>query len=274
MTAMRLSIRHTTHYRFDAPVSHGIQRLRLTPKETQGQQILNWQVSYEGAVEQLWYDDEHVNHVTLIAVAEGAREVIVTCTGEVQTEDNAGVIGRHSGHMPLWAFLGQTKLTRPGPRIRALLAQAGRGQDGTLAVLHALSAAIRAAVAYEAGATHAATTAEEAAAAGHGVCQDHAHIFIAAARLLEVPARYVSGYLMMDDRVDQEATHAWAEAHVTGLGWVGFDVSNGISPDARYVRVATGRDYADAAPVTGISYGAMSEELHVALAVEQQQAEQ
>ena len=65
----------------------------------------------------------------------------------------------------------------------------------------------------------------------------------ARARALEVPARYVSGYLMMDDRVDQEATHAWAEAFVEGLGWVGFDISNGISPDPRYVRVATGRDY-------------------------------
>ena len=75
---------------------------------------------------------------------------------------------------------------------------------------------------------------------------------------------------MMDDRIDQEAGHAWAEAHVDGLGWVGFDVSNGISPDARYVRVASGRDYGEAAPVTGISYGAGDAELAVRLAVEQQ----
>jgi transglutaminase-like putative cysteine protease len=106
------------------------------------------------------------------------------------------------------------------------------------------------------------------------VCQDHAHIFLAAARALEVPARYVSGYLMMDDRIEQEATHAWAEAYVQNLGWVGFDISNGISPDSRYVRVATGRDYRDAAPVTGISFGAVAQELQVALAVEQQVVEQ
>jgi len=100
------------------------------------------------------------------------------------------------------------------------------------------------------------------------VCQDHAHIFIGAARAAGIPARYISGYLMMDDRIDQEATHAWAEAHVEGLGWVGFDVSNGICPDPRYVRVATGSDYRDAAPITGISIGATAEVLTVGVAVE------
>jgi transglutaminase-like putative cysteine protease len=140
--------------------------------------------------------------------------------------------------------------------------------------LHNLSAAIREHVVYDTGHTQVDTPAEEACVAGHGVCQDHAQIFIAAARALEIPARYVSGYLMMDDRIEQEATHAWAEAWVQGLGWVGFDISNGISPDPRYVRVATGRDYRDAAPVTGISFGAMTEELSVHLAVEQQTAQQ
>jgi transglutaminase-like putative cysteine protease len=135
--------------------------------------------------------------------------------------------------------------------------------------LHGLAALIRERIAYEAGRTHAATTAEEAVAHGYGVCQDHAHIFIGAARASGVPARYVSGYLLMDDRIEQEATHAWAEAHVDGLGWVGFDVSNGISPDPRYVRVATGSDYRDAAPVTGISQGMAADEiLTVGVAVE------
>ena len=140
--------------------------------------------------------------------------------------------------------------------------------------LHNLSTTIRERVAYDTGHTDVDTTAEEAVIAGHGVCQDHAHIFIAAARMLEIPARYVSGYLMMNDRIEQEATHAWAEAWVHGLGWVGFDISNGISPDPRYVRVATGRDYRDAAPITGISFGAVTAELSVDLAVEQQTAEQ
>jgi transglutaminase-like putative cysteine protease len=270
---MRLAIRHTTRYRFTEPVSHGLQRLRLTPKETQGQTIIDWAMEYEGAREELSYEDQHHNHVTLVSVLEGARDVVITCRGTVSTEDKAGVIGQHAGHLPLWAFLGHTPLTRPGPRIRQLLASVERG-EGLVPTLHNLSTAIREHVVYDTGHTEVDTPAEDACLAGHGVCQDHAQIFIAAARALEIPARYVSGYLMMDDRIEQEATHAWAEAWVQGLGWVGFDISNGISPDPRYVRVATGRDYRDAAPVTGISFGAMTEELSVHLAVEQQTPEQ
>lgn len=267
---MRLNIRHTTRYNFEAPVVHALQRLRLTPKHTQGQRIIDWNMSYENAHPELEYDDQHFNTVTLAAVEPGSREVVIQCEGTVETEDNAGVIGRHSGHLPLWSFLGQTGLTKPGPQVNAMMRNIGRELSG-VDKLHALSAAIRDKVAYETGRTGVNTTAEEAVVQGQGVCQDHAHIFIGAARAMDIPARYVSGYLMMNDRIDQEATHAWAEAHVQGLGWVGFDISNGISPDPRYVRVATGRDYRDAAPITGITFGGLAQELHVEVAVEQQQ---
>jgi len=188
----------------------------------------------------------------------------------VETEDNAGVIGRHSGHLPLWSFLRQTPLTRPGAKLRGLLRDLpATDTRKPLDFLHALSHLIRERVVYETGRTTSRTTAEEAVGQGAGVCQDHAHVFIGAARASGIPARYVSGYLMMNDRIEQEATHAWAEAHVEGLGWVGFDVSNGISPDPRYVRVATGSDYRDAAPVTGISFGAAAGQvLTVGVAVE------
>lgn len=270
MSKLTLTVRHTTHYAFAEPVVHALQRLRLTPKETQGQRIIAWSIELENAHVECQYDDQHFNHVTLIGIAPGAREVRVRCEGTVETEDNAGVIGRHSGHLPLWSFLRQTPLTRPGPRLRALLRELPAGEAREpLDFLHRLAALVRARIAYETGRTHAATTAEEAVAHGAGVCQDHAHIFIGAARASGIPARYVSGYLLMDDRTDQEATHAWAEAHVEGLGWVGFDVSNGICPDPRYVRVATGSDYREAAPVTGIRLGAATDEtLRVAVAVE------
>jgi transglutaminase-like putative cysteine protease len=271
---MRLSIRHTTRYRFNEPVSHGLQRLRLTPKQTQGQTVLDWAMDYTGGKPELEYDDQNHNHVTLISVLEGVEEVTVTCRGTVRTEDKAGIIGHHAGHLPLWAFLGHTELTRPGPRVKQLIAGVKRSGEGMVATLHNLSTAIREQVRYEAGHTDVDTTAEAAVGLGLGVCQDHAHIFIAAARSLEIPARYVSGYLMMDHSIHQEATHAWAEAWVHSLGWVGFDISNGISPDPRYVRLATGRDYRDAAPITGISFGAVTEDLSVDLAVEQQRGEQ
>ncbi|WP_126173501.1 transglutaminase family protein [Altericroceibacterium xinjiangense] len=270
---MRLAIRHTTRYRFDRPVKHGLQRLRLFPKGTQGQRVLDWSFDYENAREEFSYEDQNCNRVMLLSVTQDAQDVVITCSGTVMTQDEAGVIGQHSGHMPLWAFLGATDLTRPGPGTRKLVE--GLDQNGgRLDLLHGLSARIRDRVRYETGRTGVETTAEQAVSGGCGVCQDHAHIFIAAARFLGIPARYVSGYLMMDDRVDQSATHAWAEGHVPGLGWVGFDVSNGISPDPRYVRLASGRDYREAAPVLGTSLGASAEGLTVNLAVEQQQAEQ
>jgi len=275
---MRLAVRHVTRYRFDPPLAHGLQRLRLSPKETHGQNVREWRMQLAGATLEASYDDHNANHVTLVSLEPGTSELVITCSGVVDTADQSGILGPHTGKLPLWAFLPQTALTRPGPRMRALLATLGADRGDVLALLHALSGAVLDAVIYETGYTHAQTTAEEALVAGRGVCQDHAHIFIGCARALGVPARYVSGYLMMNDRVEQEAGHAWVEAHVEGLGWVGFDVSNGISPDAGYVRVASGRDYAEAAPVTGISFGAGrqggSAELSVSLAVEQQAVQQ
>ena len=270
---MRLSIHHLTRYYFDEPVTHALQRLRLTPKSTSGQRVVKWSMGLEGGALQAEYDDQNHNRTSLISVLPGTRELTVTCAGLVETADNAGVIGRHAGHLPLWHFLDQTAATKPGPRMRGLVA-ALPVEDDLLATLHRLSANVLGAVEYATGHTDVGTSAEEALGSGRGVCQDHAQIFVACARMLGVPARYVSGYLMMNDRIEQEAGHAWAEAHVEGLGWVGFDVSNGISPDQRYVRVATGRDYREAAPVTGISYGARDHAMHVRLAVEQQHVEQ
>ena len=271
---MRLNVRHTTRYRFDQPAVHGLQRLRLVPKSTQGQRVIQWSMRFENAVEELAYEDQHHNNVLLVSVEEGAVDVTIECNGTVETEDNAGVIGRHSGHLPLWSFLGQTPLTKPGPKLRAFLRDIGGNRDDRLDYLHHLSRCIRDRVEYTIGTTGVRTTAEEAVEQGTGVCQDHAQIFLAAARIAEIPARYVSGYLMMNDRIEQDATHAWAEAFVEGLGWVGFDISNGISPDRRYVRVATGRDYRDAAPITGISVGGRQAGMEVQVAVEQQTAEQ
>jgi transglutaminase-like putative cysteine protease len=135
-------------------------------------------------------------------------------------------------------------------------------------------------VAFEVGSTSASHTAADAFAQKRGVCQDHSQIFISAARLLGVPARYVSGHLSRQDgRHDQDAAHAWAEAWIPDLGWVGFDPANGICATDRYVRVAAGLDYRGAAPVRGASYGGGGERLAVRLNVrdadmqqEQQQA--
>ena len=207
--------------------------------------------------------------VDLIAVDGGARELVIRCTGEVELVTWDGVIGPHRGPMPLWGFLRRTPLTRPGRGVRALVSSLGRDFASDIERAHALSALILEKLPYRIGVTDAETTAEAALAGEGGVCQDHAHIFISAMRQLGHPARYVSGYLMMNDRTHQDATHAWAEAHFDNIGWIGFDVSNGHSPDRRYIRVATGLDYRDAAPVRGMRYGAAQENLVVQLQVQQ-----
>ena len=266
---MRLAVRHVTTYRYARPVAYALQQLRLTPKDRTGQRVIDWRLEVEGGTRQLGFTDHHANAVDLISVASGGEAIVITSCGTVETEDRAGMVGAHGGHLPLWYFACDTALTRPGRALRTLDRSIAPDGDA-IARLHALSAAVRGAIAYAPGHTHAETTAEQALTIGSGVCQDHAHSFCAAARLLGFPARYVSGYLLMDDRADQDATHGWAEAHVDGIGWIGFDVSNGMSPDARYVRVATGLDYREAAPVTGMHFGGMGEEMLVSVHVQQQ----
>jgi len=269
---MRIGIEHSTVYHFDKPVPYALQRARLMPKTTHGQKVLSWRMEIDNGRCESEYDDQHFNHVSLLSVTPGSTEVHIRCIGEVETVDNAGILGNHSGYVPLWLFRRETALTHPSPAIVRLCGTVSKQMPkdaADIARLHALSAAIADEVAYETGRTDAATTADEALSTGFGVCQDHAHIFIACARHMGYPARYVSGYLVMDGHIRQDAGHAWAEAHIDGLGWVGFDISNRICPDERYVRVASGLDYRDAAPVTGMLFGAGDKSMVVSLQVEQ-----
>lgn len=268
---MPLRIHHTTTYRFEQPAVYGLQQLRLTPKSRPGHQtVVSWNMVVEGGKLETSFDDQHQNRVSLVSFDPGAHEIRVLCEGVVEVEDTVGVVGKHKGFAPLWFFQRTTPLTLAGARVQALTDGLAEEIPDDLPRLHALSARVVEAVPYEIGRTTADTSAEEAVIKGAGVCQDHAHIFIAAARLMGYPARYVSGYLMMNDRVHQDASHAWAEAHMPGLGWVGFDVSNGYSPDPRYVRVATGLDYSEAAPIAGLHYGASGEAMSVDIQVAQQ----
>ncbi|NNK78604.1 MAG: transglutaminase family protein [Litoreibacter sp.] len=266
---MRLKISHTTSYHYDTPVSYGLQQLRLRPKSRPGQEVMSWDVSVTSGRLEASYEDEHANTVDLVSFEPGQSDFTVHCEGEIEVADHAGVVGRHHGFMPLWLFDRATELTKPGPLVRALVRDLP-SEENDLETLHALSTHILAAVPYSTDQTSSELASEAVLEAGHGVCQDHTHVFLTAARLLGFPARYVSGYLMMNDRVEQDASHAWAEAHVKGLGWVGFDISNAISPDARYVRVATGLDYRGAAPVSGLRFGSGGEHLNVSLQVQQQ----
>ena len=274
---MRIQISHLTTYRFEDPVHYGLQRLRLTPRSGPTQTVEQWELALTGCEVQLTYDDHFGNRATLVRTDSEVAEVEIEARGVMQTSGSDGVVGPHNGSVPLWFYLRPTELSMPGDGIRALAAELMDEPD-PVTRLHALSGRVIERVRYQVGGTEPSTPAEEALKAANGVCQDHAHIFVTAARLLGVPARYVSGYMALDEAETSPASHAWAEAHVDGLGWVGFDVSNGISPDDRYVQVAIGRDYREAAPVVGTRYGSGGESLGVRLEVsalpDQQQQQQ
>ena len=265
---MQLTINHKTHYTYDLPVHYALQQIRLRPLTTPQQTVLDWSISVVGGKIENTYLDHLGNSTDLISVDADATQVVITATGHVETHDNLGILGHIHGNAPLWFYRSQTPLTAPSAAIRKL-AKSGFTGDTPLISLHGLSAAVLGALPYGFGETHAVTSANDALTGSFGVCQDHAHIFIAAARSLGFAARYVSGYLMINDRIDQDAGHAWAEVFLDDLGWVGFDVSNGISPDERYVRTAVGLDANDAAPVKGMRLGNANESLIVSLQVQQ-----
>ena len=245
---MKLSINHRTEYRYSELVQHSTQYLRLTPRPSSRQRILNWQMALPESAERA--SDGYNNILHVLTLDRPHQEIALTVKGEVEITDEDG---EHADHRlsPL-VFTRYTTLTEPDEALRALASDLPGDNMGRK--LENLSEAILTAMPFTPGATDVASSASAAYRVGKGVCQDHTHVFLACCRALGMPARYVSGYLYSQDS-SHVASHAWAEAHVDGLGWVGFDVSNGISPDARYVRVATGLDYTDAAPISGLRFG-------------------
>ncbi|NLP63715.1 transglutaminase family protein [Paraburkholderia sacchari] len=300
---MRLAIRHISRFRFEDHVMHVLQRLRLRPQSGPGQTVRAWQVTIDGVEAGLSYADGLGNQINLVRHERATRpEIVIVAAGVVETQDRAGIVGPNDGYAPPWIFERETELTRAGERIRSLAAALPPEHRG-LDALHWLMSEVHDRIAYAPG--NAATAPEEAESVlgeGEGTSRDHAHVFIAAARALNIPARYICGYLLadgaaqrmvdamqhaggeqqeqsaginvslgtsatmlpagraQDDALDDARAvalalppcgHAWAEAHVDGLGWVGFDPFMNRCPDERYVRAATGFDYRDTQPVTG-----------------------
>lgn len=265
---MRLTVDHVTRYTYDAPVRSVVQSHRLTPSAFAGQKVLDWEVSVSSGTKGARHRDGAGDLVQGWTIAGPLGEIIVAVRGSVETEDLAGVLRGHRETVAPACYLRETAPTRIDVAL-AELANSVTGPDA-LALAHALSAAIADAIAYRPGVTHAHTTAAEALALGEGVCQDHAHALVACARHRGLPARYVSGYLFAtEDGTAHEAAHAWAELHIPGLGWVGFDPANRACPDARYIRLGSGFDAQDAAPIRGLARGGAREAMDVTVAIQQ-----
>lgn len=268
---MLLSVDHVTVYRYDRPVRGVVQSHRLMPSKFDGQKVLDWSVTMTGGTMGSAFRDGAGDWVQGWTVAGPVDEIEVRVQGLVQTTDLAGILRGHKEIVPPEAYLRDTDATAPDAALIAL-GQIIAAAESPLAGCHNLSDAISDAIAYTPGATRAQTTAAQALAQGQGVCQDHAQALIAAARSGGIPARYVSGYLQAgQDGVDHEAAHAWGELYIPGIGWIGFDPANQCCPDARYIRLGSGLDAQDAAPIRGISRGSGSEILSVTVAVQTQE---
>ncbi len=265
---MLLTVDHVTRYRYDRPVRAVMQSHRLTPSVFDGQRVRDWTVTVTDGSPGGSFRDGAGDRVQGWTVKGPVSEIEVRVQGTVETVDLAGVLRGHREIVPPEVYLVDTDPTRADAAL-VTLSKVAQGADGPLAAAHLLAAAVADAIAYRPGATHAHTTAAEALSLGEGVCQDHAHALIAVARVAGLPARYVSGYLFADaDGVAHEAAHAWAEVHVAGLGWVGFDPANRCCPDDRYIRLGSGLDAQDAAPIRGIARGVGAESLDVTVAVQ------
>jgi transglutaminase-like putative cysteine protease len=269
---MHISVKHITRYSYADVASYSIQSLRLTPPSFDGQRVLEWAVTGRPGNEMTPATDGFGNVLHLMTVNAPHDTLEIQAAGIVDVENRNGLVLGLNDPVPLRVYLKETALTAPNRAIKALIAASG--DSDTVGRLHALMAAIRDKVDYLPGSTSAVTTAAEALEAGKGVCQDHAHIFIAAARHAGIPARYVTGYLLTDGVSTEAAHHAWAETWVEGLGWVGFDVANRLCPTDSYIRMAAGLDAHYAAPVRGSRRGGASETLEVQVVVQQQTMQQ
>jgi transglutaminase-like putative cysteine protease len=269
---MRIRISHETLYHYDQPVRYGAQELRLSPQNLESQKIIEWQIECPGIENAPSWVDAW-NNLTYLTTQTDERDALhIKVSGIAETHDASGIVGRVQNPAEPRFYIRATPLTESSREIDAIVHElTGRHRD-QLALYHALMEIIRERMQFETGKTMSLTTAGAALKAGHGVCQDFSHVFIAVCRQMGQPARYVTGYLLMEGEEDElvsDAHHAWVEAEVPGLGWVGFDPANGISPDERYVRLACGLDADSAAPVRGVWRGEGQQALTVIVNVEQ-----
>jgi transglutaminase-like putative cysteine protease len=266
---VRLRIAHSSVYRYDPPTAGVIQVLRLTPRNHDGQYVQRWHIDVVPDARLAAHEDAFGN-ITHVFTADGPLEELrVDVDGEVETQSADGVVRGTVERFPPSLFLRDTALTQADGAIRDF-AQKIRDSSGgaVLAELHGLLDGLFEDIAGDVATSPAPANATEAFARKRGAPKDLAHIFIGSAHALGIPARFVRGYFRKPN-AEADTSHAWAEAYVPGLGWVGFDPSNGCCPTDGHVRVAIGLDSLGAAAVRGTRLGVGAETLAVAIRVDQ-----
>ena len=263
---MHLHIRHETLYRYGEPVKRSVQNLRLTPRRESIQRALSWDIAAPGR--QHAQIDAYGNVVHLLTLDEPHREIRIVVNGVVETEDAEGLVLADDGKLSPLAYVAETTLTRADEAIAKFASQLVLANGDRQGALIKLAHAVCEAVQYEKGVTDVHESAAKAFARGRGVCQDHAHVFIACCRSAGIPARYVSGYVYTG-KDGEVASHAWVDVWLgqDQGGWMSLDVTHRTLTGGKHCRLAVGRDYLDACPVRGVRRGGGHEEMHVSVNV-------
>jgi transglutaminase-like putative cysteine protease len=253
----RFEIEHTTRFAYTGPITETMMELRLMPLDGRGQRLLEFALVVSPRVKLTTYRDGYGNLVHYFNLLRAHRKLRITSRSLVEMDGDAGP----AEDALVWDFLRFRAPVTDEVGVNALAAR-HRPSDPTSATavdraLENLTIAISRDFTYDPAVTNVYTEVAEVLELRAGVCQDFAHLFIAAARAMGVPARYVSGYIHLpgDGGVTEGASHAWAEAWVPGAGWVGFDATHPVRAGENHVRVAVGRDYRDAAPTRGVYVG-------------------
>lgn len=271
---MRLDVEHVTRYAYSQPQRRLVQLLRMTPTSFAAQHVVDWHVTVDCDANLTDHRDGFGNAMTMLYIDGPIDEIAIRVAGEVLTDDRSGMIEDAPEPLPPIVFCRATNLTRPDDAIRNFAEDVRASESDPIARMHLLMSRLLNETRFEATLDEVERDAATAFGANKGVCQDFAHIFCAAARSMDIPARYISGHLFRrDGEVEQPASHAWAEAYLPDIGWVGFDPANGIGPDDAYVRLACGLDYRDAAPIAGRRLGEGEESLNVKVRVTRADAE-
>ncbi len=287
--AATLTVFHETRYRYSLPVERSSHRFCLHPMQDERQEILEHalEISVDGVLRD--YEDVFGNRSTILEVLDPFQEMIITSTSKVHVQ---GLLPQHLNsplrrdQIPLvwmpWqrqmmqAYLMPPEL--PEPELRELsefaMSFVERNDYDLVETLLDINRTIYRDFKYVPGSTTVETTPFQVYASRRGVCQDFANILICVARLLGVPARYRVGYIYTggsyENKIQSDASHAWAELYLPWTGWFGFDPTNGCLAGSDHVRIACGRQFRDAAPTTGTIYrGGGLETLEVEVRVEQ-----
>lgn len=264
---MRLVVRHEIAWTWDTPPRSVLEHLRIEPRNHEGQHVINWRMDVEPDGHRRMSEDAFGNAFDSLTVRGPLAALTVRADGEVETFDTTGIVRYSIERFPPELFLRESPLTAADLGLRDFADAAGGGESTPLARAHALMDALHERLDHAACREDHFTGAAKTLANGRGHSRDFAHVFIAGARHLGIPARIAVGHVFEQGMEERACMHGWAEAHIDGIGWIGFDPVIGRCPEGAHIRVAVGTDAIEALPVRGTHHGGAGEKIvhHVAV---------